>query len=59
VPFNDPAALGAAVLRGLDEPARGVAARRRVEDLFTPARRQKILVEELEFVLGQPLTPDS
>jgi hypothetical protein len=43
----------------LDEPARGVAARRRVEDLFTPARRQKILVEELEFVLGQPLTPDS
>lgn len=52
VPFNDPAALAAGVRQALGEPERGLAARRRVAERFTPQQRQRVLLRELEAVLG-------
>jgi glycosyltransferase involved in cell wall biosynthesis len=59
VPFNDAVALAEAIRRGLTEPERGLAARRRVVELFTPQRRQLVLREELEAVVGGSLGCES
>jgi glycosyltransferase involved in cell wall biosynthesis len=55
VPFRDRSALADAVLCALSEPDRGRAARQRVQACFTPEKRQRLLVEELETTLGHPL----
>ena len=55
VPFNDPAALAQAVRDALSHPEKGLAARQRVLDNFTPAHRQRLLREELELALGRSL----
>lgn len=52
VPFNDPAALAQAIQDALSHPEKGEAARRRVVENFTKEKRQQLLHEELEFVLG-------
>jgi len=55
VPFNDPSALAAGIRQALDHPELGPAARERVAALFTPERRQRILKQELELVVGREL----
>jgi len=55
VPFNDPAALAQAIQEAMTHPDKGEAARQRVVENFTEAKRQQLLREELEFVLGRSL----
>ena len=55
VPFNDPAAIAQAVREAIAHPEKGEAARRRVVENFTETQRQKLLHEELEFVMGRKL----
>ncbi len=51
-PFGDPAALAQAIQEALDHPEKGEAAHQRAVEHFPEARRQRLLREELELILG-------
>ena len=55
VPFNDAAAIARAVQDALQHPEKGEVARRRIVKNFTVERRQNLLREELEFLIGRKL----
>ncbi|MBD3322937.1 glycosyltransferase [candidate division KSB3 bacterium] len=55
VPFNDVPALAQAIQDALLHPERGETARRRVRENFTVQRRQELLRQELEFLIGRKL----